>query len=386
MSRLHEPVRYQLKKEAARALRTGHPWIFRSHLSSAVDGFKSGQWLRLIDSDNSILGYGIYDPDGLIGIRIIKEGSKPPTLEFLSERLTKALAKRKPLQQYTDGYRALNGENDFFPGVVLDIYGETGVLQTYAASVDRLGRYVGAWMSRELKLKNLVWKLPAKRSSVSATDAPLRQLRGAPPGIVAMREGRMKLSVDPWGGQKSGAFLDLRGLRKWIAQQNLAGKRVLNLFSYTGTLGLAAETAGASEIWNVDISQGALDAAKKHHCLDRKKHRFIKADIFEWLQELPDKEQFDLVIVDPPNMASRSEQVPGAIKSYRRLFSLAARHANAKGTIIVCCCTSRISRGSFSQEAKQVLSPRKLRTSLSHEDDHPVGFPEGDYLKMLIFS
>jgi 23S rRNA (cytosine1962-C5)-methyltransferase len=386
MRRLHKPVRYQLKKEAAQVLRTGHPWIYRTHLSSAAKVFASGQWLKLVDADNSVLGYGIYDPDGLIGIRVLKEGETEPNVDFLKKKLSKALARREMLRKYSDGFRAIHGENDGFPGIVLDVYGDTGVLQTYAASVDRLGRYVAAWTAEALGLKKVVWKLPAKRSTTTTKDTPVRLLRGTPPGVVPFREGKMKLSVDPWGGQKSGAFLDLRALRKWLAAQKLAGRRVLNLFSYTGTLGLAAETAGASEIWNVDISDGALQAAKKFHTLDAKHHRFVKADVFTWLDELPPNEMFDLVIVDPPNMASRIEQVPGALKAYRKLFHAANRHLKPKGTMVVCCCTSRIERTAFTNEAKQVLGPRQLKASLAPEDDHPVGFKEGDYLKVLVFS
>lgn len=383
---LHDPIRYQLKKDAVRALGTGHPWIFRSHMSTAAEAFQSGQWLRLVNEQNSPVGYGIFEKEGLVAIRVLKEGPKEPTPDFFSQRVDKALAKRTALRAYTNAFRAIHGENDGIPGVVVDVYDDTAVLQTYVRSVDIIGRLVGSRVANQLKLKNLIWKLPAKRKAEN-DDFSVRLLRGTPPGVISIKEGKLKLSVDPWSGQKSGAFLDLRGLRKWIAAQKLAGARVLNLFCYTGTLGLAAEIAGAKEIWNVDIAEGALEAAKKYHCLDRKKHKHIQANIFDWLEKLPLSESFDLIIVDPPQMASRSEQVPSALKAYQKLFRLSAKHLRRGGTLIGCCCTSRIARPLFVREVEKTLAPQiRLFKSLGAEDDHPVGFPEGDYLKLLIFK
>src|SRR5690606_35386958 len=139
------------------------------------------------------------------------------------------------------------------------------------------GRAAAGILVKKLGLKHLVWKPPVKRQSEE--KASRRILRGNPPKEVKIREGKLTLTIHVGEGQKSGAFLDLRGLRKWIAGQKLSGKKVLNLFSYTGTLGLAAEVAGAREIWNVDISKGALDVGKRLHARDAKKYKFIEADI-----------------------------------------------------------------------------------------------------------
>jgi 23S rRNA (cytosine1962-C5)-methyltransferase len=330
------------------------------------------------------LGFGLYDEAGLIGIRVMRRGEAPPDTAWWAERLKKALAKRIPLRNYTDAFRLLHGENDGVPGVVIDVYGTTAVLQTYAASVDAVGRYLASLAAKELNLATVIWKPPSKRKSTEVRKS--RILRGVPPGIVDIREGKLQLHVDPWEGQKSGAFLDLRGLRKFIATQPLKNKRVLNTFAYTGTLGLAAETAGAKEIWNVDISDGALAAAKKYHALDKTKHRWITADVFDWLEKLGPKEMFDLIILDPPQMAATSQQVPGALRSYRKLFQLALPHLIPGGTLIGCCCTSRISRADFKLSIDQAVSKRlSLKQSLAAEDDHPVGFDEGDYLKMLVY-
>lgn len=383
-SPLFEPKRYQLKKDAARIVATGHPWIFRSHLSSAAGVFPAGQWLKLVGPENEVAGYGIHDDEGLIGIRVLKRGATAPETAWVKKQIQKALERRRNLREYTDAFRAIHGENDGLPGIVVDVYKDTAVLQTYSPSVDALGRYVAAVLRRELSLANVVWKLPAKRKRQRPN--PFRTLHGAVPPPFSFREGKLSLTVSIGEGQKSGTFLDLRGLRKWISLQPLAGKRVLNLFSYTGTLGLAAETAGAREVWNVDVSEGALAFARKYHSRRPERHRFIQADIFEWLKTLPEKEKFDLIIVDPPGMASESSQVPNALRAYKQLYKAAAPHLTRPGTLLACCCTSRIARKRFRTEVDGWL-PRDIafQRTILPEDDHPVGFPEGDYLKINVY-
>ncbi len=373
--------RYQLKKEGSQAVRQGHPWIYRNGVSSAASVFRNGEWLQLFGPQNDVLGVGIYEQEGLVGIRVLKQGSTVPDAAWVTQKVLKAISKREHVRKYSNAFRAVHGENDGLPGIVVDVYADTGVLQTYVPSVDPLGRYVGAVVAKHLKLKNLVWKLPVKRK----TQGEDRVLLGHMPREVQVKEGKLQLTIPIGAGQKSGAFLDLRGLRKWVSSQKLAGGKVLNLFSYTGTLGLAAEVAGAKEIWNVDVSKGALDVAKRLHTLSPAKHRWVAADIFEWLPKLDPSEKFNLIIVDPPMMASRIDQVETALRAYRRLYRESLKHLAPGGTIVVCCCTSRIARSVFEKTASQCLGELKKATSLAPEDDHPIGFPEGDYLKILAF-
>jgi 23S rRNA (cytosine1962-C5)-methyltransferase len=196
-----------------------------------------------------------------------------------------------------------------------------------------------------------------------------------------VREGPLRFRVD-LTGQKSGAYLDLRGLRRWLLGQDLGGRRLLNLFSYSGTLGLAAKTAGASEVWNVDSSRSALEMAARFH--GGGEHD-VCADVFEWLPRLAHREVFDLVIADPPPMTSRMEQVEGALAAYRRLYRAAARHVAPGGRIVACCCTSRIDARSFQNAVVTGLGKGfRVERRIPPEPDHPVGFAEADYLKVLV--
>ncbi len=375
--------RYQVKKEVEQIIKQGHPWIFKSHLSSAAQVFQTGDCLALVNSTNEVLGYGLFERDSLIAIRVIKSGKTAPNAEWFKNKLKKILSKRENIKNYTEGYRALHGENDGVPGVVFDVYGKVGVLQTYTPSVDPLGRYLAQVLRKELHLETVVWKAPSRRKKEGVT----RLLFGKEPKLQWIREGKLKVAVDVGEGQKSGTFLDLRGLRKFLSLQNLKGKRVLNLFSYTGTLGLAAEVAGASEIWNVDISKGALKFSEQYHSLNKKNFKYIPADVFSWVDSLAPHEKFDVIIVDPPSMASDAKQVPAALKAYARIYKRVLPHLKPHGMMIVCCCTSRIGRREFTDMAKKCLiSVLPKMKSLSAEDDHPVGFPQGDYLKLLVFG
>jgi 23S rRNA (cytosine1962-C5)-methyltransferase len=209
-------------------------------------------------------------------------------------------------------------------------------------------------------------------------------LVGLPAGPVRFHEGGLELVADPVAGQKSGAYLDLRGLRRVVLEQDLAGRRALNLFSYTGATGLAAARAGAAEVWNVDSSAAALALGEAHHAAPAQ--RWIAADVFDWLPALAPAETFDLVVADPPPMTSRMEQVPRALAAYRRLYRAAAPHVAPGGLLVACCCTSRIELRHFRRTVTEALGDGfTFDRRLPHEPDHPATFLEADYLKILLF-
>jgi len=373
--------RYQLRKEAVQALREGHPWVFRGALSSAVDAFSDGQWLALVDGQNRRVGHGVYQAEGAVGIRVLRVGENPPDLDWFRRQVDRALERRLELRRGVEGFRALNGESDGLPGVVLDVFGRVGVLQTYFTGVDALGRYAAARVGQALDLVGILWKPPQRRLGGGGSR---RILRGRVPDTVAFREDGLQLVADLAGGQKTGMFLDLRGLRRWILGRDLQNRRVLNLFCYTGALGLAAEQAGAREIWQVDASEVALALARHHHTRDLGRHRFLEEDAFDWIQALPGEELFDLVIVDPPALTTRSDQVERVLVRLARLYSRAAAHVAPGGTLVACDCTSRIPRTRFQQMLKRAV-PLRHRQTLLPEVDHAPRFPEADYLKVEIY-
>jgi 23S rRNA (cytosine1962-C5)-methyltransferase len=356
-------------------------------MSSAAEVFRDGQWLALCDHDNRAVASGIYEADGAIAVRVLERSARRPDAAWVDERVAAALARRtgSPLLGETDAFRAVNGESDGLPAVVIDVYGDTAVLQTYSAGAEPLGRLAAACARRRLGLARVLWKAARRRQGGGA--GALRALWGAlPGGPLRVREGGLELWVDVAAGQKSGAYLDLRGLRRWVSEQDLRGRRVLNLFSYTGWLGLAAERAGAGAVWNVDSSAAALDAAARLHAGPDERQRFTCADVFEWLPALAPDAPFDLVIADPPPMTSRMSQTGRVLGGYRRLHAAIARHVAPGGRVVACCCTSRVSEPAFRRAVEDGLGRGfRFERRIPPEIDHPAGFPEADYLKILVY-
>jgi 23S rRNA (cytosine1962-C5)-methyltransferase len=376
---LRTPQRYQLTKHALAILEGGHPWIFRDQLSSAALALADGQWLALYGPSNQIVGHGVYQAEGAVGIRILTRGAERPTAASLGATLDAAIARRAPLAAETDAVRLVHGESDGLPGVVIDRFADVAVVQAYAPGLFGLAR----WAALRTDAPVVVEK-PPRRGRGGGEG--VRALRGAVPELVRFREGPLQLVASPATGQKSGTFLDLRGLRRDLAARDLAGARVLDLFSYTGGLGLACEHAGAAAITHVDASETALALGAAHHAREPSRHTWVEADVFDWLPGLDPAARFEVVIVDPPSMTSSMEQVARVLATYERLYKQVRRHVADGGLLIACCCTSRVARGAFRHAVGGALGRGfGLERELPAELDHPVGFPQADYLKILIF-
>jgi 23S rRNA G2069 N7-methylase RlmK/C1962 C5-methylase RlmI len=405
-----KPRRYQLRKEAVGAA-LHHPWIFRGHLSSAATVFRDGELLRLVDGANRIVGYGLYEATGAVAIRMLRRGPAPPDAAWLRDRIAAAIARRAELATRTDGIRLVNGESDSLPAVVIDRFADTLVVTSYATGADVLARYAAHVLAHGQEspivgpARHILLR-PARLRHAPA--GPAQVLRGSPPAIgeavsrgvgspTALPAGRgsspvgsiatitedgMAFAIDLAAGQKTGAYLDLRGLRREVAAAPLAGARVLNLFAYSGMLGRAAERAGAAAIVQVDASERALAFAAAHHVADPARHTFLTADVFAWLPAYAG-EPFDLVIIDPPSMTSQAAQVPSALAAYRKLYRAAARLVRPGGALVAACCTSRIERAVFHRTVGDALGPGfTMDHEIPPEPDHPSGFPQADYLKI----
>lgn len=394
-----KPRRYQLRKEAV-GVALHHPWIFRDHLSSAASVFRDGELLRLVDGSNKVVGHGFYEASGAIAIRMLRRGPELPDAAWLRGQLTAAVARRAELATRTDALRLVHGESDGIPAVVVDRFADTLVVSSYSVGADALARYAAHALhaqtgdrtgaAGDLPGGNPASPIVGPARHVVLRPAHLRQgpaepartLRGSPPELVRITEHGLSLAVDLVTGQKTGTYLDLRGLRREVAAAPLTGARVLNLFAYSGMLGRAAEVAGATAIVQVDASERALGFAAAHHTGDPANHAFVVADVFDWLPAFT-ADPFDLVIVDPPAMTSKAAQVPSVLAAYRKLYRAAARQVRPGGTLVAACCTSRIERSVFHQTVREALGGQfTLHHEIPPEPDHPVGFAQSNYLKI----
>ncbi len=332
-----------------------------------------------MDGANQTVGYGIYHAEGVVAIRFL--GASLPDPASLQQRLRKALKRRQKLSSETEAVRLVNGESDGLPGVVLDRYGPVGVLQTYSTAVDGLGRYLGCLARRLLDLQTLLWKLPRRRAG---QELPDRVLFGPPVEEISFLEGGLRLWADLRAGQKSGTFLDLRGLRREMLARDLSGKRVLNLFCYTGSLGLACQQAGAAQVVNVDSSAVALEFGRRHH--GGGVQSWVRQDLLAgpWSEVPPGP--YDLIVADPPPMTGRSDQVERVLAAYRKLYRRCHGLLAPGGELVACCCTSRVSLEKLRSALDSVLAPLSFKGRLAPESDHRPGFPEADYLKILRYG
>ncbi len=386
---------------AERALRQGHPWVFDRAIRRQNHEGSPGDLAVIFDRQRRFLAVGLYDPHSPIRVRVLQQGERAAIgREWFRARLAAATQLRKPLQkQDTTGYRLVHGENDGLPSLVLDRYDETLVLKLYTL----------AW------LPHLHDLLPAIADVVPAERLVLRlgrAMQGQPQhlhglsdgmilsgpaldGPVIFRENGLRFEADPIHGQKTGFFLDQRENRARV-EKLASGKRVLNVFAYTGGFSLYAARGGARVIVDVDVSRPALAAAARNLALNDDhpsvaavmgKHEMLAEDAFEALARLGRSRRFDLVIIDPPAFAKKRSEVKRALSAYQRLTRLGLGVLQSGGTLVMASCSSRVSADEFfaavHQAAAQVERPLREIERTGHPLDHPIGFKEGAYLKCL---
>ncbi len=370
-------------------IRQGHPWVYRDAIERAPAGLPSGAWVRVQSANQQAVG--LWDASGAIAVRLFSAATIPDAA-WVKTRVREAWERRAFLRSpasSTSAYRWLYGESDGLPGIVVDLYGDGedrrwAVIKSYSASLERVRKWV-------------VDALPSFTPLTGVVDRSgegWAMLAGAPPpDEIIIRENGLRFAVDILHGQKTGFFLDQRDNRATVGRWS-PGKRVLNLFSYTGGFSVYAARAGASQVVSVDSAPAAMTAARRNfhlNDLDPTGHEFIVADAFEQLGKYHGEgRRFDLIIVDPPSFARTKSQLPQAIKAYRRLNALAMRCLAPKGLLAASSCTAQVSSELFRAILADAAADAKRRFIIQHEagqpPDHPVAahFPEARYLKFLL--
>jgi len=391
--------RYQVNKKTAIQISKEHPWVYSKNLSTAAEVFQDGDFLRLHNGENKVIGYGVYSKEDQISIRLFHFGDQLRNRFFL-KRLRKIFEVKKDLLVETNAFRLLNGESDGFPGVTVDLYNGTAVILVYSSSVYKLARLVSFLLPHSIPAElcnNIIIRSAQRIGFTGAQIKPLRVCRGELPTEVSIGENGFQFAVDLEQGQKGGFFLDLRGARRFLSQIDFTGKRVLNLFSYTGSFSMIALRNGASQVISVDQSRQAQEMHARNleiNGLDASKDRLICSDVFRYLANLAPEEKFDFIILDPPNMVARVSQLQPALKKVEKMHYLALQHLQEKSLWMSLCCTSRISREDFVKavgKASKALHGKgqtKIIQEIPEELDHrsKKSFPQGRYLTQLVYA
>jgi 23S rRNA (cytosine1962-C5)-methyltransferase len=353
----------------------------------------------VFDQRREFLAIGLYDPTSHIRVRVLHSGS-PTTIdeEWLTSRLSESAARRTALADGgTTGYRVVHGESDGLPGLVVDRYGATVVCKIYTVAwvpwLPRLRRAILAAVGPERVVLRLSREVAARRDHLGGLLDGQTLAGDAPRRPVQFVENGLRFEADVVRGHKTGFFLDQRENRAKVGRI-AAGRRVLDVFAYSGAFSLYAAAGGATDVLSIDSSSPALDGARRNFALNNAlpavaaaRHVVKAADGFDALAQLGHGSRFDLIVVDPPAMAKRHAEVPGALRAYARLTQLALCALAPGGTLVLTSCSSRIGGRDFYGTILRSATTfgRRLveldRTG--HPEDHPIGFPEAEYLHCL---
>jgi 23S rRNA (cytosine1962-C5)-methyltransferase len=383
----------QLPNHLKQRLAQGHPWVYRNHVPPGVR-LPSGTWVKV--RCGGWTGFGLWDANGSIAIRIFSERQIPDKRWFY-EQVQAAWELRSPLrQQGCTAYRWLFGEGDGLPGLTVDLYGDYAVIQTYMEGAAELLDDLIAALTQTHALKGVILRtqhsadLPEEREDLG--KGRLLWGRSAPEDLL-VEEHHLKFQVDLQTGQKTGLFLDHRENRRFLEGWS-EGRQVLNCFSYTGAFSLYALRGGAQQVVSVDVGRSLAQATTTNirlNQLDESRHTFITEDCFTLLSRyVEQKQRFDLLILDPPSFAKTKQNRHAALRAYTKINALALQCVKPGGLLATASCTSQVSPDAFKEMIAAAGASSGHRLQIIHEAgqplDHPVPaqFPEGRYLKFVV--
>lgn len=382
-----------LKRGKEESLHRFHPWVFSGAIDR-MDNVEEGDLVTVYGHDGALLGNGHYQV-GSIAVRILAFGDSELNEQFYCHRLAVAFEMRQALGLMRDDnntFRLVHGEGDFLPGLVVDIYGHTAVMQAHSP---------GMHSARDMIAQALV-KLPGGLVQhvyyKSETTLPFKaQLDPQNEYIIGhydtdqALENGLKFHVDWLKGQKTGFFIDQRENRS-LLERYARGRRVLNMFCYTGGFSFYALRGGAECVHSVDSSAKAIALTSDNVSLNFPacdRHQAFAADAFKYLDQVTPGD-YDLIILDPPAFAKHKSALRNALIGYRKLNAKAIEKIKPGGILFTFSCSQAVSREQFRLAvfSAAAMTGRKVRIlhQLTQPADHPVSIyhPEGEYLKGLV--
>src|SRR5436190_8891518 len=385
--------RLTLKRGKERVVANRHPWIFAGAIGGE-SGPPDAAIADLVDGNGVRLASGFYSPHSEIRLRSLVFGEETLTEEVISRRIRAAIGRRKAiLDGKTNAARLINAEGDDLSGLVADLYNDVVVVEIGNAGLERVRPLIVDAIRKEAGPRLIYFSndLPARRLEQLTTE-PESVGDGSP--ATTFVENGLRFEVDPAAGQKTGFFLDQRDNRA-MAGSFASGKRVLNLFSYTGAFGVYVAAGGATYVENVDGSDVAIAQARRNHELNGSAAiaKFTVADAFAHVRHLAGAgERFGLVICDPPAFAKRRVEVERAARGYKDINLYAMRLLEPGGRMLTFSCSGHMSIDLFQKvifsaavdAGRRIAFVRRLTAGA----DHPVSLycPEGEYLKGFLLE
>ncbi len=385
-----------LRPDKDKLPRNHHPWVFSGAVKDIEGAPKSGEVIALHDADGRFIAYGHFNRDSKIQVRLLEWDEKAKIdEEWYREKIRRAVALRAPIlaERVTDACRLIYSEADFLPGLVVDRFGDYAVFQSLSAGFDIVKGEVAKILMEECVLKGVYEKSDGDGRKMEGLPLHYGTLVGKePPERVLIHENGHLFQVSP-AGQKTGFYTDQRQNRL-VAARYAAGKKVLDLCCYTGAFSVYVLEAGAADVTLCDISEDAIEGAKRHLRLNNipeTKCRLIRDDAFTVVRDLQKKgECYDLVILDPPKFVAHSQDLEKGLKGYKDLNLNAMKLIASGGLLVTFSCSGAVTMEHFRKAiafaAKDAGREVRILHHLHQAEDHPVrvSIPETEYLKGLL--
>ena len=382
-----------LKRGKEESVKRFHPWIFSGAIARA-DKMEEGDLVTVYTHDGALLGNGHFQI-GSIAVRLLTFDDTEIDEQFYVKRLTAAYGLRKALGLMRDdnnAFRLVHGEGDFLPGLVIDIYGHTAVMQAHSPGM-HFARNIIAQALTELPgdlVHNVYYKSETTLPYKAQLDPQNDYIVGSYDTDVAIENG-LKFHVDWLKGQKTGFFVDQRENRR-LLEHYAAGRKVLNMFCYTGGFSFYALRGGATLVHSVDSSAKAISLTNANVALnfpDCDRHKAVAEDAFKYLDEMH-KGDYDLIVLDPPAFAKHKSALRNALIGYRKLNAKALEKIETGGILFTFSCSQAVNKEQFRlavfSAAAQTRRKVRILHQLTQPADHPISIyhPEGEYLKGLV--
>ena len=383
----------QLKRGKEESLLRFHPWVFSGAIQRIDPDVEDGDTVRVVTSSGNFIAVGHYQ-EGSIAVRVLTFSDVETDDTFWASRLQSALDMRRAVRladsPTNNTYRLVHGEGDNLPGLVIDVYGETAVMQAHSIGMHRCRKQIATQLVKVMdsRLKHVYYK---SETTLPFMDMENGFLYGGGPDTdnIAVENG-LKFYVDWLRGQKTGFFVDQRENRS-LLENYAQGRRVLNMFCYTGGFSFYALRGGAEMVHSVDSSAKAIELTNRNVALnfpDCQRHQAFCEDAFKFLEA--SERQYDLIVLDPPAFAKHRGALHNALKGYTRLNQKAFQMIQPGGLLFTFSCSQVVTKEHFRNAVftAAALARRKVRIlhQLHQPADHPVNIyhPEGEYLKGLV--